>query len=224
MSQADTTSDLDELTAGWVAFFHEQRDIFDVVSAIFKLTDVGAYPVPIGPLAGLLRRDVDDLRALVDRANDGLPALTTWHSEDAVWLDLASDQPRFDYQIGDRHIGVAGCAPDIFWTAQEINQPMSVAATCPVTGNRITVQFTPDGVQEVQPADTVVAVVDLTSVPDAAKLADAARVDADVCTQQTFFANADAARSWLHAHPGGRVIAVADFDRWIRDVRAQANT
>lgn len=224
MSQTETASDLDTLTAGWVALFRDQRDIFEVVSALFQQTDAGARPALIAPLAKHLGREVDELRALVDRANAGLPALTTWHTEDAVWLDLASDQPRFDYQIGDRRIGVAGCAPDIFWTAQEIDQPMSVEATCPVTGTPITVHFTPEGVSDVHPPDTVVAVVDLTTTPEAATLADAARVDADVCTQQTFFANADAAQPWLEKHPGGRVIAVAEFDRWIRDLRAQANT
>jgi hypothetical protein len=46
-----------------------------------------------------------------------------------------------------------------------------------------------------------------------------ARVDADVCTQQTFFANAEVATPWLERHPGGRVMPVADFDAWWRRLR-----
>lgn len=96
---------------------------------------------------------------------------------------------------------------------------MRVEAACPVTGTAIIVEFGPDGVRDVQPADTVVAAVHLGTVAEAAELTDAARVDADVCTQQTFFANAEVAAPWLERHPGGRVLSVADFDAWWRRLR-----
>lgn len=99
---------------------------------------------------------------------------------------------------------------------------MRAEATCPVTGTTITVNFTPDGVADVQPADAVVAAIHPGTVPEAAQLTDRRRVDAEVCVQQTFFANAEAAQSWLDRHPGGRIMPVIAFDQWLRHIITSA--
>jgi alkylmercury lyase len=211
----------DDLDATWQQMLVRQRDMLDVVAAVVRLTAGGAQPVEIARLAAAVGRPVDQVRRLVDEADAGLPSLSTGHTSDEVWLDFATtDTPRFWYEIGDRRIGVGGCGPDIFEVAQALEEPMRVETSCPVTGAAISVELTPDGVQAVYPSDTVVAVLDLGTVAEAAKLADAARVDAEVCTQQTFFANPDAAQGWLDQHPGGRVVPVAAFDQWWRNLRS----
>lgn len=209
--------------AAWLATFRRQRDMLEAAAAVIRLTEGGAHPVGIARLAADLALRADEVRSLVDRANTGLPSLTTWHTDDEVWLDLTTENPRFWYRIGDRRIGVAGCAPDIFWVAQSLGQPMSVEASCPATGAPIHVRFSPEGMRDATPADTVVAVIDPNTVPEATRLTDAARVDADVCVQQTFFADADAAQTWLDRHPGGRVLPAAAFDQWFTDVRSRAD-
>lgn len=40
--------------------------------------------------------------------------------------------------------------------------------------------------------------------------------DANACSQQSFFASAEAAASWLAAHPGGRIYPVAACFEWFR--------
>lgn len=212
-----------DFTASWREMFRRERGMFDAIAAVIRLTDGGAHPVGIAEVSTAVDQPVDQVRRLVERADAGLPSLRTGHTGDRVWLDFATTQtPRFWYQIGDRRIGVGGCGPDIFEVARALNQPMRVEAACPVTGTTISVSFGPDSVYDVRPADTVVAVIHLGTVPEAAELADAARVDADVCTQQTFFANAEVAAPWLERHPGGRVIPVAEFDQWWRRLRASA--
>jgi alkylmercury lyase len=214
--------DADGFDAGWQEMLVRQRDMFDVVAAVVRLTAGGAHSVKIDGVAAAVGRPVDEVRWLVDQADVGLPSLRTGHTGDEVWLDFAtSEMPRFWYEIGDRRIGAGGCGPDIFEVAHALEQPMRVETSCPVTGTSISVQFNPDGVQAVDPPDAVVAVVDLRTVAEAALLTDAARVDAEVCTQQTFFASAAAARGWLDRHPGGRVIPVAAFDRWWRQLRSR---
>ncbi|MGH9212391.1 MAG: organomercurial lyase [Acidimicrobiales bacterium] len=212
--------DTDEFDAAWQQMLARQRDMLDVVAAVVRLTAGGAHPVKVARLAAAVGRPVDQVRQLVDQADAGLPSLSTGHTSDEVWLDFAtSGTPRFRYEIGDRRIGVGGCGPDIFEVAQALEQPMRVDTSCPITGTAISVELTPDGVGAVHPSDAVVAVLDLNTVAETAQLTDAARVDAEVCTQQTFFANPDVAQGWLDRHPGGRVIPVAAFDQWWRHLR-----
>lgn len=97
---------------------------------------------------------------------------------------------------------------------------MIAEATCPVTGSTISLEFTPSGIRDVHPTSAVVAAVHLGTVPEAETLTDATRVDADVCTQQSFFADEVAAQSWLERHPGGRVFPVTEFDTWFREISA----
>lgn len=211
--------------AAWSTFFQQQRDKLNVVNATVRLTEGGAHPAASAQVAALAGQPVDRVHQLVEEADGGMPSLHIWHDADQVWLDFAtSETPRFWYHIGDRRIGVAGCAPDIFGVARALNAPMRAEATCPATGTWITVDFTPDGVQAVDPSDAVVAVMDLNTVPEAAKLVDSATVDAEVCTQQVFFANADAATAWLDRNPRGRVMPITAFNQWSRRLRSGAGT
>lgn len=213
----------DDFEAAWRTFFQRQRDKLDIVKVTIRLTDGGARPVPAALLATKLGQPVDRIRQLVEQADAGMPSLHIWHDGEQVWLDFATKgTPRFWYHIGDRRIGVGGCAPDIFGVARALTVPMRAEATCPVTGIAIAVDFTPQGVRAVDPSTAVVAVMDLNSVPEAAHLTDSARVDADVCTQQVFFANAEAAGSWLERHPRGRVMLVPDYARWSQRLRTGA--
>jgi Alkylmercury lyase len=66
---------------------------------------------------------------------------------------------------------------------------------------------TPDRVERIDPPTAVVAVVNL----DADLTFGLDRIDADVCTQQPFFASAQAASGWLADHPNGRLIPVRSF-------------
>jgi alkylmercury lyase len=212
--------DTDGFDAGWQEMLVRQRDMLYVVAAVVRLTAGGARPVKIARLAAAVERPIDEIRRLVDQADTGLPSMSTGQTHDEVWLDFATtDTPRFWYEIGDRRIGAGGCGPDIFEVAHALEEPMRVETSCPVTGTSISVQLTPNGVRAVEPPDAVVAVLDLRTVAEAAHLTDAARVDAEVCTQQTFFANAEVAQGWLDRHPGGRVIPVAAFDQWWRQLR-----
>jgi alkylmercury lyase len=213
----------DDFDAAWREFFRRQRDKLDVVRAAMRLTGAGARPVAMDQLAAAVDRPANQVRLLVDRIELGLPSLSIRRVGDDVWLDLATTgTPRFWLQIGERRIGVGGCAPDIFGVASALAEPMRAEATCPVTGIAIVVEFTPDGVRTVQPTDAVVAAINPATVPEAAELVDSAKVDADVCTQQVFFANAAAAEPWLTRHPGGRVLPVTAFDQWLRSMRAEA--
>lgn len=213
------TGDFD---AAWRELF-QKHDVTDVAGELIRLTEGGAHPVEITRLATATNRPEAEVRRLVERADAGLPSLHAGHTDSEAWLDFTTRGPaRFWYEIGDRRIPVAGCGPDIFWTAQNLDVPMRVVTTCAVTGSTVTVELTPDGVTSVSPADAVVTAVHIGNLAEAATLTDRNRVDADVCTQQTFFANPEAAQHWLETHPGGRTFGVAEFETWFRNISTVA--
>ena len=104
---------------------------------------------------------------------------------------------------------------DLFWAALTAGVAFRAESRCPATGTVIGVDLSPDGVERVEPYRAVVAVLH----PQASVLQEMSGVetaDADVCSEQPFFASAEAAASWLAAHPGGRIYPVAEFFNWFR--------
>ena len=81
-----------------------------------------------------------------------------------------------------------------------------------MTGTLIRLVFTPSGVERVEPAGAVVAVLgpqECTSgVEEAARGGDIEDVDATVCVHTPLFSSAEAAQGWLAAHPAGRAVPV----------------
>jgi hypothetical protein len=112
-----------------------------------------------------------------------------------------------------RVMDTGGCAPDIFWAVLAADMSVQAELICPATGTAIRVDLSPEGVELVEPPGTVVTVLNLR----AQVLQEMDNVaDADVCSQQSFFASAEAAGSWLASHPGGRIYPVAAFFEWFR--------
>lgn len=67
------------------------------------------------------------------------------------------------------------------------------------------------------PSAAVVAVIDLSTV----RLGGREQVDALICSQQPFFASAEAASDWLAGHPGGRMVGVREYLEQARQVVVQ---
>jgi alkylmercury lyase len=67
----------------------------------------------------------------------------------------------------------------------------------------------------VEPPGTVIAVISPLA-PQLQQLSSREQADADICSQQLFFASADAAANWLAQHPGGRIFPISEFVAWWR--------
>lgn len=216
--------DLAALDAAWLNVFRQHRSMFDVTTAMIRLTEGSAHPTAITRIAEAVNQPVEETRRLLDRANTGSPWHRNTRAGDQVSMEfLGSETPRYWYHIGDRRIGVDGCGPDAFFAARALDVPLRLETTCPATGTAIAVSFAPDGGADVQPADAVVFIIHPDTALEAVQVIDAAQVDADICLQQPLFANAAAAQPWLDHHPGGRVVEVGTFDRWFRDLLARAD-
>ena len=136
--------------------------------------------------------------------------------------ERAKSAARRQVQIGDRRFGVSGCACDIFWAAPLVRPSLQLEETCPATGTPIRIVFTPRGVEHVEPADAVVAMLRLQECRTAVETAgDVEEVDASVCVQMPLFASAEAAKGWLGTHPGSRVLPVREMweESGLRELR-----
>ena len=183
-----------------------------VTLAVIGLTNFGERPVPSARLAEVVGRPVGEAEALArqwgwsgTRVEDGLITVDP---------ERAKSASRRQLQVGDRRFGMTGCAPDIFLYAPLARPSLQVEETCPATGTRIRLVFTPSRVEQVEPAGAVVAVLDpheATHVlEEAARDGDIEDVDAAVCGQMPLFASAEAAHGWLADHPGGRVLPIRE--------------
>jgi hypothetical protein len=176
-----------------------------VTYAVIGLTNFGEHAVPGTRLAEVLGRPVGEAEALArqwgwpgTRAGDGLISVNPERAKSAA---------RRHVRIGDRRLGVSGCACDIFYYAPLVRPSLHLEETCPATGTPIRLVFTPSRVERVDPAGAVVPMSPAVCAP-AETAGDVEEVDANLCVQMPLFASAEAAQGWLDAHPGSQVLPI----------------
>ena len=200
---------VDDFDAGWQTVGRQYQPAIQVTSALIKLSGGGERPVEVEQLAAASDRPVDETLALARQflkvnVQEGLVHLG---------LSTAGTSARYRLQIGARTIDAGGCAPDIVWMALLAGTPIHAQATCPATGSPIRVDFTPDGVERVEPPSSVIAVIS-PFAPQLQQLSSREQAEADVCSQQPFFASAEAAADWQAQHPAGRIFPVRECFVW----------
>jgi alkylmercury lyase len=211
MDDTISSHSVDDFDAAWQTVGQQYQPAILVTSAVIKLTQAGERPVEVERLAAASGQPVDETLALARqflkvRVQDGL-----------IQLDLAAaaTSARYRLQIGARTIDANGCAPDIVWMALLAGTPIHAEAICPATGSSIRVDFTPKGVERVEPPSTVVAVISPLA-PQLQQLSSREQAEADICSEQPFFASVEAAANWLAQHPQGRIFPVSEFFVWWR--------
>ncbi len=109
----------------------------------------------------------------------------------------------------------AWCAFDPLFILPVAGVTGMVTSTCPVTGQRIRLTVTPDGVRDLSPHDVVVSL-----------LAPTGRFDANVrvtfCHYVLFFASPDAGKEWTATHPDTFLLNMRDAFAIARQVNREA--
>jgi len=93
------------------------------------------------------------------------------------------------------------CALDALMYPALIGTSVRVESPCAATGTPVQVIVTPDGVEQVKPAEAVVSVVTPEASPDVRRM---------FCDHVNFFRSAEAAAAWLAQHPGATTLPVAE--------------
>lgn len=208
MTPDPTTIDLDRLTldelvedrVAWLRTFGSEQELpADGLRLLVPLLRELASGAPLDP-----QRLAADGGMPVDRLVAYLRAMPTeWDrsGERVVGLGLTSIPTQHCYRTGGRVLWV-WCAADALMFPVLIGAPATIQSRCAATGYPITIEVTPTGVEQVEPASAVVGY--LTPATDLAGFR------ADACDQNNFYRSAEVAAGWLAEHPQGRPLAVAD--------------
>lgn len=180
-----------------------------VAWALIKLSEMGTRRVGLAQVAGRVGLAEDEALRLLR---------LTWREklavrDDEIRLDAGPDPNsegtrRFRVDADGSPVGSGkGCSVDMYLLALALGKPIHAEATCPTTGEPIVIDVSPDRVERIEPPTAVVAVTnldfDITGGPD--------HTDAEMCSQQPFFASTEAAAAWKATHPDVRLIPVRDF-------------
>ncbi len=94
------------------------------------------------------------------------------------------------------------CALDALVYPAILQQPARVESTCPITGIKIRLTVTSEGIEHLEPPSTVVSIV----VPETGEACRCTRET--FCNQGHFFSSPDAASIWLPEHQDAIILPV----------------
>jgi hypothetical protein len=151
----DDDAGLADFTAGLRKAF-EDLEWMTGTFAIVGLTNYGERPVQSTRLAEVLGQSVSEAEALAERS--GMPGTRVEDGHITVDPGRAKAAARRQIWIGDRQLGVTGCAPDVLLYAPLVRPSLRLEETCTITGTPIRIEFTPNTVEHVEPTGTVVPI------------------------------------------------------------------
>jgi len=210
MNEKKKNQQTEDFDGTWQEPFAQFRPQLVLTTTLFKLTGMGEHPVTIEQMAEALGCSPDEAVALAQqwayvRVEDGL-----------IHYDPEGGPcSRYHVEVGTRVLDTGGCAVDLFWAVLATGASVHAESRCPATGMLMQVELSPEGVELVSPSGAVVTVLN-PRAPVLQEMNNVEDADANVCSQQPFFASAGAAANWLTAHPGGRVYPVAAAFEWFR--------
>ncbi len=205
--EQNNPADLADFLAEWRTRIEGSTTWGFVALAVIGLTNFGEHPVQSTRLAEILGRDVREAEALAQRW--GSPGTRVEEGLISVDPQQAKAAPRRQLRIGHRQFGVTGCALDVLYYAPLVRPSLQLEETCSTTGTPIRLEFTPDRVVRVEPASTVMPVLNPQAL-DQIEGMSVEDIDANLCVQGPFFSSAEAAQGWLAANPGGRLFPVRE--------------
>ena len=103
-------------------------------------------------------------------------------------------------RVGDRELR-AWCAWDTLFLPELLGAPVTVASTCPTSGEPVELVVAPDGVREVSPPGAVLSFLRREQPFDAETIK-------TFCHFVHFFASRSAAEEWTARHPGTFVLSI----------------
>jgi alkylmercury lyase len=100
------------------------------------------------------------------------------------------------------------CAPDALYMPVVLGQSAQILSACPVTGTRIEVTLTPEHLEALRPASTVVTIArDGRMVK---RLKETGCIRQDCCENQFFFASGEVVAPWISEHTDFLVVPVEE--------------
>jgi len=117
------------------------------------------------------------------------------------FLGLTLNTTAHSFRVGDRQL-YTWCAWDTLFLPALLDETARVRAKCAVKGTDVELVVSLRGIESAHPKELQVTVPLLAAV-------DTDNVTSSFCCHVVFLANAEAARTWEAAHPGGTVLDLA---------------
>jgi alkylmercury lyase len=187
--------------------FIRQHEEFKLVPVLVGLLAQGE-PVSVERLASEGGWPEDEVRTDLARH----PSVE-WDDQGRIagfGLTLRPTPHRFEF---DGKTVYGWCASDALSFPVLLEKPGIVSSTCPVTGQTIRVEVTPEAAVQVDPPGAVVS-----SVRPTGRVKD---VRAEICGLGHFFSSREAASAWLAEYPDGFLHSVAEDFEVHRQVLAE---
>ncbi len=108
---------------------------------------------------------------------------------------LATTKTGHEFKVDGKTL-YTWCAWDALFIPELLGKVAKVESTCPTTKETIHLTVTPNGVEDIEPKETVVSFL----IPDEQKANE--NVVASFCHFVHFFSSEDAAAKWIASHPG----------------------
>ncbi len=173
-------------------------------------------PVPPESVAEALRLPTRDVIAMLEHEN--LRGLVLYDDAKRInsFRGLAVFPTHHRLEVDGRTL-FTWCAMDTLFIPEVLTGRVRVMSPCPRTGTLVRLTLTPDAVEDVEPAETVVSFR-----CDAAGVLEASAVEllATFCHYVFFLASPEAGVAWVAEHPGTLLLTLEQAFEWGRRFNA----
>lgn len=191
------------------------EEMADAISSAMPRLDATEQRIAIGTYRLLAKGEPVSSEAIAHATNNPVgrveEALNSWpgvYRDDegrvvGFWgLTTARLEPAYRFLI-DGKTSYAWCALDTLFIPALLGKTVGVEATCPVTGERVSLVVDRSGVSDLKPSGAVVSMV----IPDGPFGCD---VIESFCRKVLFFASEEAGASWTAKNKGTTLLSVQE--------------
>ena len=174
----------------WISEDDARRVVYPLMNLLLK-----GEPVPPGKLA-------DHSGLPLDRVESVLQEWKVERNEsgEITGGGLTLNPTSHEYQVGEQTL-YTWCAPDALLFPKVLDHTAGVVSSDPVTGEKITMTVSPEGVDDLAPSTTVVSWT---------HEADGRDIRETFCRYGRFFACPQTAKQWQRDHPQTEILEVEE--------------
>jgi alkylmercury lyase len=129
-------------------------------------------------------------------------------------MGLTLEKTRCKAYYGDRTV-YGWCAADTLFVARLLDRIVHVETTDPVTGRKVEITVSPDGIERQQPEGLAMSAIAWNRAGKAGAPS-SAEIRANVCDYIFFFESRASAESWVAEHPATFVMTAAEIVELVR--------
>lgn len=178
------------------------EDIQRILYPLMRLLLEGR-PVPVGKIVERSNLSLDKTQFILDELGAERNA-----AGEITGLGLTLEPTSHEYRVGGKTF-YTWCAPDALLYPKVLDHTARVVSSDPVTGEKITLTVSPEGVKELSPSTAVVSWT---------READGRDIRGTFCRYGRFFVRPQTAKRWQQDHPNIEILEVREALEAVRQM------